>query len=500
MHWVSVQGGTVRDFTTSVKWRRRDMAQSFLLVTFDAFAMYEALVLAYVLRSSEDKSASGTSAAAFRNIAFGLTPFWMLVFAAVGLYSVRYDRGRLNEICRVVFAVSGGAMLLIVESYLRPHGAVFQGRSVPVFAVGLGIPFVVLSRQFVRLSMRLLYATGRGLHDVVLVGTGELAQRVGASLRRSGSGYRIVGVVSAEHDGDTFLGDVPIYPNLEAALAAHSMVDEIVQAEVELHRSEITRMMALAGRRGVSYRFVPDLYGVYAAASTLATLDGLPLMEVRLTSLDGWPAIGKRLLDLVGSLVLIGLLAPLMAVIAVACKVGDPTGPILYRQRRLGIGGREIDVMKFRSMRWQYSTGLGRPYASAIEAFQAMDRADLAEEFARNHKVANDPRVSAVGKWLRRTSLDELPQLFNALRGDVSLVGPRPITEAELERYGNQRASFLALKPGITGLWQVSGRSDTGYDERVKLDVFYAEHWSLGLDLSILAKTLVTVAGRKGAY
>jgi exopolysaccharide biosynthesis polyprenyl glycosylphosphotransferase len=476
------------------------MAQSFLLVTFDAFAMYEALVVAFVLRSSEDKPAPSISADAFRDTAFALTPFWLIAFGAVGLYSLRSDRGRLSEICRVGLAVSGGVMLLIVESYLHPQGAVFEGRSVPVFVVSLGIPFVVASRQFVRLSMRLLYATGRGLHDVVLIGTGDLAQQVGASLLRSGRGYRIVGAVSAARDGDTFLGDVPIYPNLEAALAGHSMVDEIVQAEVELHRTEITRLMALAAQRGISYRFVPDLYGVYAAASTLATLDGLPLMEVRLTSLDGWAAIGKRLLDIVGSILLIALLAPLMAVIAAACKLGDRSGPVLYRQRRLGIGGREIDVLKFRSMRWQYSTGPGRPYASAIEAFQAMGRLDLAEEFTRNHKVANDPRVSRVGKWLRRTSLDELPQLFNALRGDVSLVGPRPITKAELDRYGNQRASFLALKPGITGLWQVSGRSDTGYDERVKLDVFYAEHWSLGLDLSILAKTLVTVAGRKGAY
>jgi lipopolysaccharide/colanic/teichoic acid biosynthesis glycosyltransferase len=173
---------------------------------------------------------------------------------------------------------------------------------------------------------------------------------------------------------------------------------------------------------------------------------------------------------------------------------------VLYRQQRLGRGGQAIGVFKFRSMLWEYSTGADRPYQTAEQAFIAMGREDLVEEFAVDQKVADDPRVSALGKFLRRTSLDELPQLFNSLLGHLSLVGPRPITPVELDRYGAHQRSFLALKPGITGLWQVSGRSDVGYDQRVKLDVFYAENWSTLLDVTILARTFTTVAARRGAY
>ena len=129
-----------------------------------------------------------------------------------------------------------------------------------------------------------------------------------------------------------------------------------------------------------------------------------------------------------------------------------------------------------------------------------MGREDLCIEFLRDHKVREDPRITRFGKLLRRTSFDELPQLYNVLRGELSLIGPRPITPEELERYGSQRVSFLALKPGITGLWQVSGRNDVSYDERVKLDIYYIENWSVKLDLAILARTTAAVIARRGAY
>ena len=156
--------------------------------------------------------------------------------------------------------------------------------------------------------------------------------------------------------------------------------------------------------------------------------------------------------------------------------------------------------MKFRTMMWKYCDGPGRPYKNAIETLTAMGRRDLIAEFKRDQKLANDPRVSRFGRFLRRTSLDELPQLFNVLSGDMSLVGPRPIVPAELEHYGDRSANFLALKPGITGLWQISGRSDISYDERVKLDIYYVENWSLGLDLKIVLKTALAIFTARGAY
>ncbi len=208
----------------------------------------------------------------------------------------------------------------------------------------------------------------------------------------------------------------------------------------------------------------------------------------------------KRALDVIGSAAGLLVLAPVILLVAALVKVTDPAGPVLYRQNRVGRGGRAVGVLKFRSMRWEYSTGPTRPYKTAAEAFEAMGRQDLVEEFELEQKVANDPRISALGHFLRATSLDELPQLINALLGHLSLVGPRPVITAELERYGADAASYLAVKPGITGLWQVSGRSNTGYDERVRLDVHYVSQWKLTLDVFILVKTVRTVLAREGAH
>ena len=207
----------------------------------------------------------------------------------------------------------------------------------------------------------------------------------------------------------------------------------------------------------------------------------------------------KRLIDVAGATAGLLLLAPVLLVLVLVVKLHDPAGPVFYRQNRLGQGGKLIKVLKFRTMRWQYSTGPDRPYKTAQEAFVAMGREDLLEEFEVAQKVAEDPRVSPLGAFLRRTSLDELPQLLNALFGDLSLVGPRPIVQQELVRYGEHGETFLAAKPGITGLWQVSGRSETTYDERVRLDVSYVRNWNILLDLVILVRTVVVVAAKRGA-
>ena len=208
----------------------------------------------------------------------------------------------------------------------------------------------------------------------------------------------------------------------------------------------------------------------------------------------------KRAIDLLGATVALILLAPVFLMVALMVKLSDPTGPVFYRQSRVGRGGRAVGVLKFRSMKWEFSTGPTRPYKTATEAFEAMGRPDLRAEFEVQQKVADDPRVSALGHFLRKTSLDELPQLINAFLGHLSLVGPRPIIPADQERYGLQASTYLAVKPGITGLWQVSGRSDTGYDERVSLDVRYVTEWKPALDLAILLRTVHTVVARTGAY
>jgi lipopolysaccharide/colanic/teichoic acid biosynthesis glycosyltransferase len=210
-------------------------------------------------------------------------------------------------------------------------------------------------------------------------------------------------------------------------------------------------------------------------------------------------SFAKRAMDLVGATAALLLLAPVFLLVALLVKVTDPAGPVFYRQNRVGLGGRAVGVLKFRSMKWAYSTGPTYRYKTAAEVFEAMGRPELVAEFKREQKVADDPRISRLGHFLRSSSLDELPQLVNAFLGQLSLVGPRPVIAAELERYGDHVDRYLAVKPGITGLWQVSGRSNTGYEDRVRLDVRYVTEWKLTLDLMILVKTVRTVLVREGA-
>ena len=483
--------------------RRRDVVHSMILVCVDSIAMIAAFEMGRAIRGSLDRPfANVISQGRFLELMVVTLPLWITIFTICGLYRVPVNGGRLSELGRVVAAVLGGTMLLLSIAYLDYKTAIFPSRLVVVYAVLIGIPLVVAFRQLVRSAMKQVYKRGRGLHNVIIVGTGQVAQRISSELNRRGSGYRLLAAVhTGPGPAPSELGGAQVYGSLESALSAvdGSHIDEILQADPHVPHEQAARMMAFANANGVTYRFVPDTYGTYAAASTLGVIDGIPVIEVRLTALDGWGAVDKRCLDVVGAALLIVLLSPVMALLALTIKLSEPHAPVLYKHRRIGRRGREIEAWKFRTMQWKYSPGPDRPYKSTEEVLRAMGHSELVSEFLVNYKLASDPRVTKLGGFLRRSSLDELPQLFNALSGDLSLVGPRPITHQELDRYGAQAQSFLALKPGITGLWQVYGRSGTSYEERVKLDLYYVENWSVGLDLSILARTFVSVAARRGA-
>ncbi|MBO0882756.1 MAG: sugar transferase [Mycobacterium sp.] len=479
----------------------RDVLLTFLLAVFDLFAIYEAFTLAFTIREASGKPlAHYMSETRFAVLVAALSPLWLILFGAAGLYSTKLRRSRWSELGRIAGAVTVGAMVLIVFDYLLISTPIFPGRAVPVYAVPLGVVFVFACRLFVRWLISQLQRHGHALRRLVLVGSGELAQQITDDITIPGRGYRIIAVVCPRHDGEVLFG-APVFATLERAIDGREpLIDEVLQADVGIDRREVTRMMSYATSRGITYRFVPDQYGVYAAASDMTTIAGIPMMDVRLTSLDGWGAVTKRVFDVVGAVVFGILLSPVLLGIAVALKVSDPVGPIFYTQDRIGRGGVGIRIFKFRTMRWDFSTGPGHRYRNSIEAFTAMGRADLVEEFRADHKVHDDPRITRIGMFLRRTSLDELPQLINVLSGELSLIGPRPVTTDELAHYGDQVASFLALKPGLTGLWQVSGRNDVSYEERVKLDVYYAQNWSLKLDMAILARTTAAVLAKKGAY
>jgi exopolysaccharide biosynthesis polyprenyl glycosylphosphotransferase len=482
--------------------KRSELIFSLILVPLDYLALVAAFVAAFVLRVKvEDRPvAHPIPAADFLHAILVVLPAWILIFALVGLYTQSNLRGRLSELGKVFVAVSGGVMFMILYDFVQPH-TMFPSKAIPVYAFGLGLLFVLIARTVVRAIQRWLFNFGIGVHQALLVGSGPLGQRLAQDMSTTRSGYRLLGAIDTARAAAKRLPGLPIYQSLDEALEVlgRQHIDEIIQADSKLDQDQILHLVNYATNHYITYRFIPNQFGVYATNSALSTMAGIPMIEIKLTPLDGWGRIMKRAFDVIGATVGLILLSPVFLTLALVIKLKDP-GPVFYRHRRLSRAGEPVYVYKFRSMQWKYNNDPKYKGKTPEQIFELLGRPDLVEEFKRSQKVQEDPRVSSIGAWLRRTSLDELPQLINALKGDMSLVGPRPIVQAELERYGDQGASFLALKPGLTGLWQISGRSDITYEDRVKLDIYYVENWSLLLDTKILLKTVLVILRGRGAY
>jgi lipopolysaccharide/colanic/teichoic acid biosynthesis glycosyltransferase len=249
----------------------------------------------------------------------------------------------------------------------------------------------------------------------------------------------------------------------------------------------------------VQIDIVPRLFEGVAPNVHVHLLEGLPLLGVPPMRLSRSSRLIKRAIDVVGGVFALLVLSPLLVLTALAVVL-DSRGPVFYRHRRVGKGGREIDVLKFRTMRSEACRGERYGGETAEQMFNdLLSSTERREEFEETYKLKDDPRVTRIGRRLRSLSLDELPQLINVVRGDLSLVGPRAVTADELDRYGDAVGALLSIRPGVTGYWQVNGRSRLSYTDRVRLDLAYVSGWSLGLDVNIVVKTMRTLV-RPGAY
>lgn len=265
-------------------------------------------------------------------------------------------------------------------------------------------------------------------------------------------------------------------------LGAH----RVVVAQPAAAREVTMQVAALCQEAGVPFAIVPDLYTLVATGADVELVERLPLLTLRGGPLAGWGRRLKDSLDILGALAGLVLALPVILVVSTLIVLDSP-GPIFYRQRRIGKAGVPFRAWKFRTMVVDAENRLaGDP--------------ELQTRFAESFKLVDDPRITRVGRWLRRTSLDELPQLISVLKGEMSLVGPRPIVEEELRKYGPWERRLLCVKPGLTGLWQVLRHDEPDYSQRISLDMYYIDHWSVGLDLKILLRTLPSVIAGRGAY
>jgi exopolysaccharide biosynthesis polyprenyl glycosylphosphotransferase len=437
----------------------------------------------------------------FLKIFLLILPGFILVFALSGLYNLSSLRGRVQEVGKILVAVSGSLMLMILVDFLSSQ-PIFPSKLVAVYMYAFSLLSVTVGRQIVRVIQRALFRLGIGVYRTVIVGSGPIANKLVAGLGDTAkTGFKIVGAIDSAKGAQRRLGKIRVDRNLKNLINRLGGVelDGIMQADSALSQDEILELMQFATNHHLTYQFVPNQLGIFAAHSTITTMAGMPVVEMKRTPLEGWGRIVKRGFDFAAAGLGLLVLSPVLAVVAVAIWLNDP-GPIIYRHRRLSRTGRYFRVYKFRTMKWKYCTGAARPYQTDAQVFAALGRPELVDEFARNQKLVQDPRVGRLGAFLRKTSLDELPQLLNVLLGQMSLVGPRPIVQAELDRYGAEQSKLLALRPGLTGLWQISGRSSIGYDERIKLDVYYIENWNFWLDIRIILRTLGILLNGRGAY
>jgi lipopolysaccharide/colanic/teichoic acid biosynthesis glycosyltransferase len=269
-------------------------------------------------------------------------------------------------------------------------------------------------------------------------------------------------------------------------------ITTIIQTDLYDSAERNQRILGAAQTNHIGYSFIPGEAEFYSGKNTVDVFLGYPMISVSQTPLVGWGAIAKAIFDRLISLILIVLLSPILLVLLVLQKILNP-GPAFYVSKRLSQFSKPVDLIKFRSMRPEFGK------RDAADEFRDMGREDLATEYEQNRKVANDPRITTFGKFLRDTSLDELPQIFNVIRGDLSLMGPRPILPQEAKFNRARTALLHSVKSGVTGLWQVSGRSELSFEERIELELYYAQNWSFWLDLRILFKTIGVVIKKTGA-
>ncbi len=427
---------------------RNTKLYSLLLVITDFLVLLAVFTAAYIARVQIDDRPLVAEVYAVDYLIAMLTilPFWIIIFAFIGLYSAQVYNRRLLEWSRIAVGCFIGVLLIIGWEYVTEH-AIFPARLVVVYAFVGSFMLILLERELLRLFRSLSYRFGRGISRVLIVGNSSATEDIAQSLSDTPrSGYQVVAVAGPKRLVPIESG-ILHFPSVDKAL---SRVDElrinnIIQTDLYDSEERNQRILAAAQSRHIQYNFIPGEPEFYAGKNTVDVFLGYPMITVHQTPLTGWGEIVKRIFDTVLSLILIIVLSPLYLLLIICQKLFNP-GPVFYISKRLSRFSDPINLIKFRSMSYKYGK------RDAAEEFRDMGREDLAVEYEKHRKVDNDPRITRFGKFLRDTSLDELPQLFNVLRGDLSLVGPRPILPQEV-KFSKSRAALLhSVRSGVTGL------------------------------------------------
>ena len=411
--------------------------------------------------------------------------FWAIVYRARGLHNPDFSVNFWREGLRIIWA-SILAMILPMALAFTYRGY-FYSRLVMIMGAGTSAILCFAYKQAVKSILRKMVLRKIGVARKLIIGCDNFAQQIIDSIRKDRlSAAGLVGMVSIR--GERCTADLPYLGELEnlREILISGQYDEVILASPQVDEQTILKIIYECRKEQVQFSLVPKFWHLLKGRVSIEQSGELRVIAFKDLALKGWQRTLKRIMDIVVSLVMLVVLSPLFGLIALLIKVTSK-GPVFFKQERIGRNGRKFIMLKFRSM-----------YEDAEKR--------LEEYLAKNEvegpifKIKDDPRITPVGKFLRRYSLDELPQLINVLLGQMSLVGPRPPLEREVKEYEEWQLRRIDVTPGMTGLWQVSGRSDLPFSQMVQLDIYYIEHWSIWLDIKILLKTIPAVLSGKGAY
>ena len=460
------------------------------LAAMDCAMLLLAVYLAYRLRFDFKIALSPEVAGRpefYGPLAAGLLPLWLGLLAVFGLYSPRYLMGGTEEYARAFNACTTGILLVIVVVFADPTVNIARGWLAAAWT--LSIVLVCLGRFLIRRAVYRLRRHGYFVHRAAIVGVNGEARALAEELRNyKASGLNILGFI-ANHSWYS-RDEAPILGSLDdigTTLQDHRISDVIVAATALDRRQLLDLFEEASALPDVELRLSSGLYEVLTTGVRVKQAGFVPLMSLNKVRLEPMEAALKTVMDY--TLATLGVIAllPVFAALALIIKLDSP-GPVFYRRRVLGVCGKEFDAFKFRTMHVN---------GEQILAFHP----ELQAQLRATQKLKQDPRVTRVGGVLRKYSLDELPQLFNVLLGQMSLVGPRMISPSEAALYGHLRTNLLTVKPGLSGLWQTSGRSDVSYEERIQLDMHYIRNYTIWRDLQILfIQTVPAVLKGRGAY
>ena len=478
--------------------RKIDQIFSAILLPLDALAVILAFVGAYYLRSSATYPPIVYiwPFEEYFRLALFMMPIWLIAFALAGLYNPR--RQGIKELGQIIVGASLGTMAVVLWVFLNRSD--FFSRLIVFYIWVAAVIIVALFRLIVGLIHSNLYLLGLPCRRLIIIGNSDNTTDylVSEIKKRTSLGYEIVGIVarSREHikEGIRYLGS----PDELDKILQKNKVDEVILTTRGVADPELFELMRSCQEKGLVFKAVPTHAEVGARTLRFDDLTGVPIIEFKGTSLEGWGMVSKRLVDIIGSIIALIILSPVFLVVSIVIKLTS-RGPVIYRNVRVGNRGL-FETLKFRTMHIDYCTGAQYGGSRAENFENKLIKEKNIKAGSAVYKISGDPRVTPIGNLLRRTSLDELPQFVNSLLGNMSIVGPRPHQPKEVKNYTSEQRKLLMIKPGITGLAQISGRSDLTFDEEARLDIFYLENWSIWLDFYIMLKTFSAAFKGKGSY